>query len=162
MNLEICIESDLWNSINLDKIVDKCVNAVFSKMELKAENIEICFLFANDEEVKLLNKTYRGIDKATNVLSFPANSIETQDDYEEDECNIIILGSVALAYETIENESIDQNKNIEDHISHLIVHSVLHLLGYDHIDSVEAKHMEDLEIQILSTLNVHNPYEVTY
>lgn len=167
MNLEICIENDRWKRCNIRSIVSNCVDAVFAELKLNHYNVEICFLFTNDEEVRVLNKTYRGIDKPTNVLSFPADNI---DDIESDcgdvcgcgddaVCNICILGSVALAYETVDRESSDGGISFDDHLRHLIVHSVLHLLGYDHIGEAEAEQMESLEIKILKSLNVANPYQ---
>ncbi|MBR1733926.1 MAG: rRNA maturation RNase YbeY [Alphaproteobacteria bacterium] len=166
MNLEISIEHKPWNRSNIRSIVNTCVNAVFSELNLNHYNVEICFLFTNDEEVQVLNRTYRGIDKPTNVLSFPADNI---DDIESDcgdvcccdnfGCNICILGSVALAYETVEREVEDTDISFDDHLKHLIIHSVLHLLGYDHIGEAEAEQMESLEIKILKSLNVADPYQ---
>lgn len=170
MNLEISVEHESWNRSNIKSIVTDCVYALFSELNLNHYNVEICFLFTNDSEVQLLNKTYRGVDKPTNVLSFPSDSIDnvysdTWHDIppdEEDEqycCNICILGSIAIAYETVDRESIEQEKNFNDHLSHLIVHSVLHLLGHDHISEAAAEQMESIEIKVLSKLNIKNPYE---
>ena len=74
-------------------------------------------------------------------------------------CNICILGSVAIAYETVEQESAEQEKDFDDHLSHLVIHSVLHLLGHDHITEPEAEQMESIEIKVLKKLNIKNPYE---
>ncbi|MDR3180118.1 MAG: rRNA maturation RNase YbeY [Holosporaceae bacterium] len=179
MNLEISVEYDPWSRCDVQSITDECVLAVFGELKLNHYNVEICFLFTDDEELQILNKIYRGIDKPTNVLAFPADSIDNikgdhpkyyEDDYSDngdvsDEkneniycCNICILGSVALAYDTVERESIEQRKTFEDHLRHLVIHAVLHLLGYDHGDSSRAEQMEDLEIRILSHLKIANPY----
>ncbi len=173
MNIEVLIEDSNWSE-NTDKWIKKATVAVFSFMKLKSEDIEICFLCTNDEEVKILNKTYRGIDKSTNVLSFPADSyVDDEDDYCDcdhcadegchghcdcDGCEEAILGSVALALETIQKEAQEQEKSFENHLMHLVVHSVLHLLGYDHIEEEDAKKMEDLEINILKNIDIENPY----
>jgi probable rRNA maturation factor len=145
----------------------------------KSENVEVCFLFTDDEEVRILNKTYRGVDKPTNVLSFPADylddSIDDDDgnddnnddsdygndgygdnDKEDNRCHI--LGSIALAFETIERESIEQKKSIQNHLRHLIIHGILHLLRYDHQEESEAEEMENIEIKILKKFGVENPY----
>ncbi|MDR3186953.1 MAG: rRNA maturation RNase YbeY [Holosporaceae bacterium] len=163
MNLEISVESDPWNEVNVKAVTEDSVEAAFSIIEPHRLNsaIEICFLFTNDDEVRLLNKTYRGIDKPTNVLSFPTNlTSEDLDDYSgEEEGPAYILGSVALAYETIKRESLDQNKTVENHLKHLIVHSLLHLLGHTHAEATAAKKMESLEVAILGKLNVSNPYQ---
>jgi probable rRNA maturation factor len=125
-------------------------------------------LFTDDDELRLLNKNYRGVDKPTNVLSFSADSIDNiQGDHGEcanldDDlycCNVCVLGSVAVAYETVELEAIEQEKTFEDHCKHIIVHSVLHLLGYDHVGRSDAEEMEALETKILASLNVANPYQ---
>lgn len=168
MNLEISVEYEPWNDSNINAIVSDCVYALFSELNLNHYNVEICFLFTDDNEIQLLNKTYRGVDRATNVLSFPSDSIDNvygdtlNDGGEEDEqycCNICILGSIAIAYETVARESIEQSKELNDHLSHLVVHSVLHLLGYDHMSEASAEQMESIEIKVLSKLNIKNPYE---
>jgi probable rRNA maturation factor len=161
MNLDISVEYDPWSRIDVKSITDECVRAVFAGLQLNHYNVEICFLFTDDEELQMLNKTYRGIDKPTNVLSFPADSLADipEDEYDGDCCcNSCILGSVAMAYETIERESEEQEKAFEEHLKHMIVHSVLHLLGYDHSNLQQAEQMEQLEIRILGNLNVANPY----
>jgi probable rRNA maturation factor len=170
MNLDISVECNSWNEVNVKAVTENSVEAVFSVVEsirlngdkFRKSTIEICFLFTNDEEVRLLNKAYRGIDKPTNVLSFPTN-LKLSD--VDDCCSgkeggpAYILGSVALAYEIIKQESLDQKKILENHLKHLIVHSLLHLLGYTHAKAAAAKKMESLEIVILEKLNVSNPYQ---
>jgi probable rRNA maturation factor len=155
MNLEISIDYDKWDEINVNSIVENTVATVLSEIGIKKNNIEICFLFTNDEEIKVLNNTYRGINKATNVLSFPMSKIDDDGNCE----NPIILGSIAFAYQTIKRESKEQNKLLEKHMRHLIVHSVLHLLGYDHVQQTETATMEALEVKILKKLNVADPYQ---
>ena len=163
MNAEILLENGFWPN-NIKDIINSVADAVFSSLKLKHNDIEICFLCTDDEEIKTLNKTYRGIDKPTNVLSFPAEHYKEDDEYLIDSSYEIhakvpcILGSIALAYETIKKESEEQNKSFDDHLKHMIVHSVLHLLGYDHINDDEAEEMEKLEIKILNSINIKNPY----
>ncbi|MDE3060386.1 MAG: rRNA maturation RNase YbeY [Pseudomonadota bacterium] len=105
---------------------------------------EIAVVLADDAFVRDLNKTYRGRDKPTNVLSFPGDG-----DY---------LGDIILALETVEREAREQGKTARDHAKHLLVHGTLHLLGYDHEREGEARRMEALEIKILRNLSVANPY----
>ncbi len=163
MNIEISIENDAWDDLDVDSIADECVEATFSELKLNGKCVEICMLFTDDNEVRTLNKTFRGIDSATNVLSFPATPID--DCCCDDECDCgchehdCILGSVAIAYETMKRESEEQGKTLEEHLRHLIVHSTLHLLGYDHIEAAEAKEMENLEVKILKRLGVEDPYQ---
>ena len=204
MNIEIIIENGNWNSRAVKKLINDATKAVFSYLKLQDDDIGISVLCTNDEEVRVLNKTYRGIDSATNVLSFPMDSEYDDFDFDEDdlsdfenseykecdceclccdgcsntdsennecdcgeEChfdenvddNSCVLGCSAFAYETIDRESKEQGKSFDDHMKHLVVHSVLHLLGYDHVENEEAEKMEDLEIKILKTLGVNNPYQ---
>ena len=105
----------------------------------------LTILLSDDKKLHALNITFRGKDKPTNVLSFPAR----QDDY---------LGDVAMAYGVTAKEARDQKKSFADHATHLVVHGVLHLLGYDHETARAAKIMELLEIRILSELGIGDPY----
>jgi probable rRNA maturation factor len=105
----------------------------------------LTILLSDDEKLRDLNVTFRGKDKATNVLSFPAR----QDDY---------LGDVAVAYGVTSAEARAQKKSFADHATHLVVHGVLHLLGYDHETTRAAKIMEPLETKILSELGIADPY----
>ena len=103
-------------------------------------------VLSDDEEVQSLNRDYRAKDKPTNVLSFP--------DGEHGH-----LGDIILAYETIAREAVEQGKDFNNHMAHLVVHGVLHLLGYDHeLGEGEAEDMEAREIAILHRLGIENPY----
>ncbi len=117
----------------------------------------LSIVFSNDDEVRNLNKLYRHMDKHTNVLSFPNLFLDEleylkpgQDPH---------LGDIILAYETIEREAKEQDKDFIHHTKHLIIHGILHILGYDHIADDEADEMESLEIDILKDLNIKNPYD---
>lgn len=105
----------------------------------------LTILLASDRKLKMLNTTFRGKDKATNVLSFPARTR----DY---------LGDVAIAYGVTEKEARAQKKSFADHTLHLTVHGVLHLLGYDHETKRAARIMEPLETAILGELGIDDPY----
>jgi probable rRNA maturation factor len=117
---------------------------------------EICFVLADNRRMRRLNHQYRGKDKATNVLSFaaldaglPAPGMSWH------------LGDVVLALGVVRQEAKQQRKAMADHVSHLVVHGVLHLLGYDHEDDAEAERMEGLEIAALKRLGIGNPYVTT-
>lgn len=177
MNLEFTFESDDWNQRDIQDVVNKCVNEVFAYLKIeerKIQNIEICFLFATDDRIRELNNIFRGKDSATNVLSFPAyhadeipflcNNCDMDDDPAQEYLNDLdnepcILGSIACAYETIVKEANEQNKVLLDHVSHLIVHGLLHLLGFDHVEEDEAEEMENTERQILAKMNIADPYK---
>jgi probable rRNA maturation factor len=152
MNLEISVECDSWNVEKVELITKECADVVFSEVGLDGNNLEICFLFTDNEEMRVLNRTYRGIDKPTNVLSFPMETPLSEGSY-------CILGSIALAFEIIAQEAQDQGKSIRNHLQHLIVHGLLHLMGHDHVEESGIERMEALEISILGKLGIKNPYE---
>ncbi len=119
--------------------------------------IIINLTLSNDETVHQLNKDYRGMDKPTNVLSF-ANLDDP--DFEQDSTlfDEIELGDIIVAYETMKREAEEKNISLNAHYLHLLVHGLLHLLGYDHQTDEEADIMEGHEIKILEKLNISNPY----
>jgi probable rRNA maturation factor len=107
----------------------------------------LTILLADDVQLKVLNHNFRGKNKPTNVLSFPAPA--NKDTY---------LGDVALAYDTTQKEALAAGKRFADHATHLVVHGVLHLLGFDHVLGRDAKLMEPLETRILAELGIADPY----
>ena len=125
-------------------------------------HLELSVLLTNDENIRVLNRDYRDKDKPTNVLSFPALSEEELEAYFEQGADLpeypISLGDIILALETVKSEAISSGKSLEDHFCHLVVHGMLHLLGYDHMNDAEAEEMEGLETTILGTLGIDDPY----
>ena len=115
---------------------------------------ELSVLLTGDAEIQILNRDYRAEDKPTNVLSFPAGD-------EGAAGRPRLLGDVVLALETIVREAEAQSKPLADHLSHLTVHGVLHLLGHDHETEAQATAMEALETEILHGLGIADPYAVT-
>lgn len=126
--------------------------AVYDESEGPAE---MSVVLADDALVHKLNREYRGKDKPTNVLSFALTEAEEP---EPEEGKPVLLGDVILAWETVRREALEQRKSAADHMTHLVVHGVLHLLGYDHETDYEADEMEDLETRILATLGIDDPY----
>jgi probable rRNA maturation factor len=118
-------------------------------------SFEVSVVLSGDEAVRLMNRDYRGKDKATNVLSFAA----LDNDAFIHPGMAFHLGDIILALETLKMEAKQQDKRLEDHFQHLLVHGTLHLLGYDHMEKDEAESMESLEIHILDGLGVENPYK---
>lgn len=119
--------------------------------------IELSLVLTGDAEQRSLNRRYRGRDQPTNVLSFPAAGTAPAGP-----CALPwLLGDVVLACETLAREAAEQQKPFADHLRHLVVHGVLHLLGYDHADDREARLMEALERAILHRLGVPDPYRET-
>ncbi len=112
---------------------------------------ELCVHLADDAHVRELNARWRGLDKPTNVLSFPAADADHLDEAR-------LLGDVVLAFETVAREAEDEGKPLADHYRHLIVHGFLHLIGFDHEDEADGEVMEAMETHILAGLGVPDPY----
>jgi probable rRNA maturation factor len=152
MLFNIVVEDESWKSIRGLKALAKKTLAV--SLTTKAKTKEITILFADDATLKTLNKDWRGKNRPTNILSFPASP-----DLKLPRGQIKPLGDIALAFETVAKEAEASGKSIKDHTTHLIVHGVLHLLGYDHLDDADANRMEAKEIRILKKLGVADPYQ---
>lgn len=145
--------------------IERAATAAFDGAKKPAafarRQFEISITLTDDKSVKVLNRDFRGIDKPTNVLSFPQIDLES---FKKSSLDVfpknasIPLGDVVLGYQTIVRETRDQKKTMENHTVHLIVHGVLHLLGYDHMRLKDAKIMEKLECDILKSLGYPDPY----
>ncbi|WP_394388566.1 rRNA maturation RNase YbeY [Shewanella woodyi] len=112
---------------------------------------ELTVRVVDAEESQELNSTYRGKDKPTNVLSFPFEAPA--------EIEIPLLGDLIICASVVEHEAIQQNKPLQAHWAHMVVHGCLHLLGYDHINDIEAEEMESIETQLIESLGFNNPYK---
>lgn len=115
----------------------------------------VVILFSDDAAIQRLNADFRDQDKPTNVLSFPS---DPGDRAYLPPAETLPLGDVALALETCVMEAERDGKALNDHVSHLVVHAMLHIFGYDHVEDGEATHMEDLERRILARLGIADPY----
>lgn len=161
LKVALRIEDENWTACvpdikNLVRRAARCAWKAGNKGDLflPVKQAEASIMLADDAAVRELNKTYRGIDKPTNVLSFAA-----LDDEDEPIVDPLLLGDIIAAFETTKREAEEQGCSVADHLFHLIVHGVLHLIGYDHIDEAGAEEMETLEIQILAANNIENPYD---
>jgi len=137
-----------WSSSGFSKKPEDIVTAAHTLVAAEfGTSAEVAVLLTSDVHIQKLNGDFRNKDKATNVLSFP----------DEDESR---LGDIAIAFGTIVGEAKQANLLLDDHLSHMVVHGMLHLLGYDHENDEEAEEMEALEIDLLARLNINNPYTV--
>lgn len=158
MNYTLCVEAGDWpDEKTLEATIGAAQKALHARLgpdeAADLTQAPVTVLFTNDAGQKKLNAEWRNQDKTTNVLSFPTPYMPMPDG------EILPLGDISLAFETVQSEALLEARPFDAHLTHLIVHGFLHLLGYDHEDDEEAEHMEDLEIATLKTLNIANPYE---
>lgn len=162
MSLEVLIEDDRWSSLDLDALVARAETATLGHLGIDRENCEGSVLACDDAKIAELNAEFRAKDQATNVLSWPASERATPgqrpDLPEADFTGEIELGDIAVSFDTFEREAHAAEKPLEQHVTHLIVHGILHLLGYDHISDADAQIMETTETEILASLGVPDPY----
>ena len=155
-HIDIMVEDSRWSDAlpEAEKLAQQAVTAAF-EVAARTESTALSVLLTGDGRIAALNRDFRGLDKPTNVLSFPA--VETPALPGE----IATLGDIALAYDTLSREAFEADKTFRNHFLHLIVHASLHLIGYTHDLDEEAERMEVLEITALAALGVANPYEET-
>lgn len=147
--VDVLTESPLWqNEPSAEAVVRDAIDAAADATS--APPGELAIVLTNDAAIRVLNRDWRGIDKPTNVLSFPASRAPGAEP--------AMLGDIVIAYETLERECRAENKQFLHHLAHLVVHGFLHLMGYDHQTDSEADDMERIEISILSRLQVPDPY----
>lgn len=148
--IEVEIEDEAWTSALSDAacIAERAGAAVLYELApTEGEAPGVAVLLTSDDEVAELNQRFRGKAGPTNVLSFPASANPENH-----------LGDIALAHGVCAREAVEQGKGLDQHLAHLVVHGVLHLLGYDHETDGEAEAMEALERSILESLGVPDPY----
>lgn len=134
------------------------VVAKTAPVALNWEQAEASLLLADNQTIQQLNAQYRGQDKPTNVLSFPQYEADT--DWAALPSDMpLMLGDIVLAAPYVADEAVKDSKKLTEHITHLLIHGLLHLLGYDHEDDTDAETMMALEIACLKLLNINNPYE---
>jgi probable rRNA maturation factor len=159
LDIDVLAESPAWNE-RFSAAEDVCRHAAVAAFDLGchgAGHAEVSLLLSNDARVRLLNHEFRGEDRATNVLSFP-NHTASEVAAPWPPNRPLLLGDIVVAYETVAAEAAAERKDFSHHLGHLVVHGMLHLLGYDHGTEAEADEMERLETRILATLGVPNPY----
>jgi probable rRNA maturation factor len=154
MTISIDVEDDGWAILpGLEGLTRAAAAATFSATGVAPEDFETAILFSNDAHVAEINGQWRGKPSPTNVLSFPA-----PEDQPVPQGEVRPLGDIVLALGVVTKEAAEQAKPLKDHVSHLIIHGLLHLLGYDHEDEAEADEMEDLERHIMKGLGFPDPY----
>ena len=138
---------------------EHAARAVFASLDRVPHGVELGITLTGDDAVRALNRDWRGRDAATNVLAFPNETLEDDGGRDaRDEATPLLLGDVVLAWPTVSVEAAAAHRPVADHLRHLVVHGVLHLLGYDHVDDADAEEMEAAERAILATIGVPDPY----
>jgi probable rRNA maturation factor len=147
--IDIVVESALWSRHpGAEAAVQRAIEAAAAS---QGKAGEIAVLLTDDAAIRTMNAQWRGIDKPTNVLSFPAGDQALA-------ANTAHLGDIAIACETVAREAEAGNKTFLDHLAHLSIHGYLHLIGFDHETDREAERMEHLETRILASLGIADPY----
>jgi probable rRNA maturation factor len=153
---EVLVVADCWQTEpDAEAVIHRAIAAAAEMIDTGAGEAELAVMLTDDAGIRTLNSNWRGIDKPTNVLSFPAlppTGPVGPDDAPR------MLGDIAIAYETTRKEADDEQKPFDHHLSHLAVHGFLHLIGYDHEKDDDAEAMETLETEILAQLGIPDPY----
>ena len=161
MSVDLIMEDARWKTLNLLQIANAAFKETLSHLDMRSENFICCILACNGKKIKGLNAQFRGKNNSTNVLSFPSTpEICEVRNISKLEANVdpFELGDIAIAYEVCKKEADVSKIKFEDHVYHLIIHSVLHLLGYDHEEEKNAAEMEKIEVQVLAKLGITSPY----
>jgi len=153
---EVLVVADCWQSEpDAEAVIHRAIAAAAELTDADIGEAELAVMLTDDAGIRTLNSNWRGIDKPTNVLSFPAlppTGPVGPDDPPR------MLGDIAIAYQTTRKEADDEQKPFDQHLSHLAIHGFLHLIGYGHENDGDAETMEALEQEILAQLGIPDPY----
>ena len=163
--VDCVIEDARWDGLGLEALALRAASAAMEGLELPQKGFTLCLMGCDDARISVLNAEFRGKPQPTNVLSWPSEDLSEDvpgavpaRPLAGDEAEPWSLGDIAISYDTCAREAEAAGKPMADHVTHLVVHGVLHLLGYDHIDDADAALMEKHEVAILATLGVDDPY----
>ncbi|MCC6864085.1 MAG: rRNA maturation RNase YbeY [Rhodobacteraceae bacterium] len=164
--VDVVIEDARWEAAGLEALADRACSAALRGLGFDETDFSVVVMGCDDARIAVLNADFRGKPQPTNVLSWPSEErgaevfgdrpkppeVGTADDLVEQ------LGDIAISYETCQREAVEQGKSMADHVTHLLVHGLLHCLGYDHVDDKDAAVMEATEVRILTSLGLSDPY----
>ena len=169
VNIDIEVKSKKWLEIkNIEKFIESQAIKILAKSPLaeflnKKINFDLSISLCSNLQIRKINREFRDKDKPTNVLSFGNldEKIIQQSGLNKaiGTNKYIFLGDIILSYEYILKEANDNEKDFKNHLTHLLLHGILHIIGYDHEEEEMAKIMENLEIKILQEFNINNPYK---
>lgn len=163
--VDIVLEDDRWEAFGLEALANKAAQVALDELGFGAEGFTFCIMGCDDARILELNGDFRGKAQPTNVLSWPSEERGAEvagdlpyppeagaaDDPES-------LGDIAISYDTCAAEAEAAGKPLSDHVTHLVVHGLLHLLGYDHVRDADGDLMEATEVRILARLGLSDPY----
>jgi len=153
---DVLVVADCWQSEpEAEAVIQRAIATAAAMVDEDVAEAEVAVMLTDDAGIRTLNSKWRGIDKPTNVLSFPA--LQPQGARKPGDAPRM-LGDIAIAYETMRREADEEQKPFEHHLSHLAVHGFLHLIGYDHENDSDAEEMEALEQEVLVELGIPAPY----
>lgn len=156
-DVDLIIDDARWEALELEALADRACGAALAHLGVAGAAISL--LACDDTRIAGLNADFRGKPQPTNVLSWPSEERGAEEPGGTPRApSDLELGDIAIAWETCAREADAAGKAISDHVSHLLVHATLHLLGYDHIDDKDAALMEGLEVEILGKLGITDPY----
>jgi probable rRNA maturation factor len=152
---EVLVVAECWQTEpDAEAVIHRAIEAAAEFADADVGDAELAVMLTDDPGIRTLNGNWRGIDKPTNVLSFPALQPTGSGGGDVPR----MLGDIAIAYETTRKEADDEHKPFDHHLSHLAVHGFLHLIGHDHENDDDAEAMESLEREILAQLGIPDPY----
>ena len=160
--LDVVIEDPRWDGMDLPALAQRAFAATLDHLGLNADDWGASVMGCDDAQIAELNAEFRGKPTPTNVLSWPSDDRAADNAGERPappDPQDAHLGDIAIAFDTCQREAAAGGISPADHVTHLLVHGVLHLLGYDHIDDADAELMEETEIQILANLGIADPYK---
>jgi len=161
MPVDCLIEDSRWNDLSLDKLAEAAVDATLKELGLEPSVWTVSVMGCDDARIAALNAGFRGKPVPTNVLSWPSDERGAQTPGEmplAPDMTDPELGDIAIAFDTCAAEAAAAGKPLADHVTHLLVHGTLHLLGYDHDHDADATLMEGLETQVLDGMGLDDPY----
>jgi probable rRNA maturation factor len=163
--VDIIVEDSRWDGLGLSALAERAASSALQGLGLDPEGFQISLLACDDARIAALNADFRGKPTPTNVLSWPSEERAAEFVGEEPDPPVpgtakdpTELGDIALAWETCAREAAEQGKAMDAHVAHLVVHAVLHLLGYDHVEDEDAALMEGHEVRVLASLGLPDPY----